>query len=315
MSDNTQLTPAAGYDTSRMTFSNPVVGSIPDTTITFKRINIGTINEDGTRGELIIPTERLFSFGVSENADPKTKEVNGWTLPLALHSKDGATESEKIWVDTFNAVVERAIDHCMDNGDKFDKFDLDRSEFKKFNPLYHKMVKTEDPKTGRTILKPDDRFGPTLYAKLIYSKKKEKFVTQFYNKSDGKSLNPLDLMGKYCYVRGAVKIESIFIGAKCSLQVKLYECEIEPSSSGTRRLLAPSGPSLRDMEEAEEDDDDVSDLPRMDLSSSKPMVVSGDGDGGGSIAGSDEDEPAPSPSPAPVIKKRVVKKVVRKASE
>ena len=66
--DNTQITPIEGYDVSRIVFSEPVSGAIPDSKpkIEFKRINISTRNEDGSVGELILPTSRLFSFGVSD---------------------------------------------------------------------------------------------------------------------------------------------------------------------------------------------------------------------------------------------------------
>jgi hypothetical protein len=60
-----QLSSASEYDVKRMVFSDPIKGSIPNTTISYKRINISTLNKDGSIGDLILPTERLFSFGVS----------------------------------------------------------------------------------------------------------------------------------------------------------------------------------------------------------------------------------------------------------
>ncbi len=60
--ENTQITSAIGYDVKNIIFSEPVSGSIPDSKpkIEFKRINISTKNADGTTGELILPTGRLF---------------------------------------------------------------------------------------------------------------------------------------------------------------------------------------------------------------------------------------------------------------
>lgn len=57
--ENTQLTPAEGYDPKKqMVFSAPEKGSVPDSKpkIEFYRINISSRNEDGSVGELIIPT-------------------------------------------------------------------------------------------------------------------------------------------------------------------------------------------------------------------------------------------------------------------
>jgi len=55
---NTQLTDVATYDVKNIVFSDPVSGEIPDSKpkIEFKRINISTLNPDGTEGELILPT-------------------------------------------------------------------------------------------------------------------------------------------------------------------------------------------------------------------------------------------------------------------
>ena len=50
----------------------------------------------------------------------------------------------------------------------------------------------------------------------------------------------MDLIGKFCYVKAAIKIESIFIGAKIALQVKVYEAEVRMIESGTKRLLPRS---------------------------------------------------------------------------
>ena len=52
-------------------------------------------------------------------------------------------------------------------------------------------------------------------------------------------MNPLELVGKPCFVNAAVKIESIFIGSKITLQVKLFECDVEllESQGGLRKLL------------------------------------------------------------------------------
>jgi hypothetical protein len=295
-SGNTQIIdPSTGsYDTSQMVFSEPVGGSIPGggPSISFQRINIGTKNSDGTMGDLVLKTGRLFSFGVSENTSPDTGKVNGWTMPLCLWSRDGATPEEKAWTDAFDQIVEKCIDHVIDHKEELDKYDLERSDLKKFNPLYWK--KEKKIVNGKPQLVVAEGTGPTLYSKLIYSKKKENFITKFYDQND-EPIDPLDLLGKYSYVTAAVKIESIFVGNKISLQVKLYEADVEPTQGGMKRLLtrpkadtsvsevksATSKPPMED-----DDDDDESDDGSIEIS--------------------------PTPAPKPVVKK-VVRKVVRKA--
>ena len=308
--DNTQITPIQGYDTKRMVFSDPISGTIPDSKpkIEFKRINISTKNEDGSTGELILPTTRLFSFGVSENTSQETGKVNGYTFPLCLWNKDGPTEDEKQWTDLFDKIVENCIDHLVENREEIEMFELSRADLTKskggLNPLYWKKEKHTN-ENGKTVMRVVPGSGPTLYTKLIFSKKNDKFLSQFFDVND-EPLNALDLMGKYCYTNAAIKIESIFIGSRISLQVKLYEAVVEPTSTGMRRLLArPKAHQSKVLEHNKNmsstpfggDDDDV------------------DGDvfdnDTGSLAGSeDEQEQAPK---KPVAKRKVVKKVVKKA--
>jgi hypothetical protein len=239
---NTQLTNAQTYNVENMIFSEAVPGSIPNSVpkIEFKRINISTKNPDGTVGELILSTERLFSFGVSPDKDDQTQVIKGYKLPLCMWSRDGATPAEKKWTDTFTAIVERCKDHLIDEREEIDKFDLVRSDLRKLgNALYRKHEKYTDPKTGKTSMRPVPGTGPTLYAKLLFSKKKNSISTAFFNSVTGHEVDPAEFVGKYMYAKCAVKIESIFIGQRISLQVKIYEAEIEEMQMGRKRLLNP----------------------------------------------------------------------------
>ena len=165
MSENTQLTPATGYDTKKMIFSEPQTGVIPDSKpqISFKRILIQTKNDDGTIGDLIIPTERLFSFGVSENMSQETGVVNGYVMPLCLWNRDDPTTEEKAWTTTFDNIVEHCKKHLVENREEIGQYELEMNDLKKFNPLYWKKDK------GQVV----EGTGPTLYAKLIVSKKQD----------------------------------------------------------------------------------------------------------------------------------------------
>jgi len=306
--ENTQLTPAEGYNPKKcMIFSEPIVGSIPDSKvkIEFKRINISTRNEDGSIGELIIPTERLYSFGVSENTSQETGNVTGFTFPLCLWNRDGVTPAEKIWVDTFNDIVENCMDHLIDNKEEIDMFDLTRADLTKskggLNPLYWKKEKFTDDK-GKTVLRNVPGKGPTLYAKLIYSKKQDKFLTQFFDTNDS-IIDARQLMGKHCYAKGAVKIESIFVGAKISLQVKLYEAVVEPSKMGMKRLLAR--PKARSKVLASQNENKSA-----AFALEEDEKLGGSDEENGSLVAGDDDTPAIT-SPKKIVRK--VKRVVSKS--
>lgn len=297
MSTKNQLTTAADYDVKRMIFSDPQQGSVPNTPIVYKRIAISTLYKDGTTGDLILPTEELFSFGVSENVNPETKKVNGHVFPLCLWNREGATEAEKAWTDTFERIVEHCKNHLINNRDEIEQYDLSGSDLKKFNPLYWKREK------GKIV----DGTGPTLYTKLIASKKKgDKILSMFFN-YDNEPIDPLTLLNKYCYTRAAVKIESIFIGNKICLQIKLYEAVVRVMDGGMKPLMSrpkdagrmlTSGKSSSSPAAKKADSSDVDEAPEKD---------------GGSLRGSDvEDDEKPVPKPAAKPVRKVVKKVVKK---
>ena len=304
--ENTQLTSASGYDTKRMIFSDPQSGTIPNSLpqINYKRILISTRNEDGTVGDLILPTSKLFSFGVSENTNPDTKKVNGYVMPLCLWNRDNPTKEEKEWSTTFDNIIERCKDHLVANREEIEIYELEKRDLKKFNPLYWKKDK------GKVV----EGSGPTLYAKLIVSKKQNKIITEYFN-ADGESVDPLNLLGKYCYARAAVKIESIFIGNKISMQVKLYECEVKLMQTGMKRLMKRPKARKRVLVEPVKEslplDDDDDDNDDNDVDDVEKMIAPLDGDG---IDDSDDDEEDPASKKKVAKPKRRVKRVVRKTA-
>jgi hypothetical protein len=291
MSDNTQLTEASGYNTDLMIFSDAQAGSIPNSVpaINYKRITISTRNADGTTGDLIFPTSQLFSFGISENTNPETGKVNGYVMPICLWNRDGPSDEEKEWSDTFNNVIEACKGHLIDNREEIDQYELEMNDLKKFNPLYWKREK------GKLV----EGSGPSLYAKLIVSKKQNKIVSMFYD-YDGEEVDPLTLLGKYCHTKAAIKIESIFIGNKISMQIKLYECEVKLADTGMKRMMKKRPDAQKRVITA------VSEKPLEDEK----------GDSDASLKDSDDDEDTPIPvKKKPVAKKvRKVKKIVRKST-
>lgn len=303
MSNNTQLTPAEGYDPKRqMIFSEPERGSVPDSTpkIEYMRINISSRNEDGTVGELVIPTERLFSFGVQTATSQETGKVTGYTMPLCLWNREQPTREEKVWVDTFGKIVDTCIDHLLEVKEEIDQENLTKQQLTAIkgglDPLYWKKEKITDENGKMRTVKVTDQ-GPTLYAKLIFSKKDSKFKSQLFDPNDN-PLDALDLRGKFCYVKAAIKVESIFISGtgKISLQVKLYEAVVEPSQNGMKRLL--ERPKAKSMVLASEQEN---------RSVSAAMGKEDGSDGEGSLNDFEDSE-----EKAAAVQKPVVKRLVRK---
>ena len=278
-----QLVSASGYNVKNMIFSDPQVGNIPGSTISFKRINIQTKYEDGSIGDLILPTSEVFSFGVGETTDMATKALNGYMMSLALWSKNGVTEEEKDWTDTFNAIAENSKKYVLDHKDDIEKYDLEPANLKKFNPLYWKRDK------GKIV----EGTGPTLYAKLITSKKEGIKINSIFYDAEGNSIDPLSLIGKYAHVKAAIKIESIFVGKDVSLQVKLYEAEVKLIQTGMQSLMRTNRPTPQK-------------LVTTVATESRPLQnIQQDED-------DDEETVEEPPKPVVPVVKKIVKKVIKK---
>jgi hypothetical protein len=282
MSFNTQLSSTQGYNINRLVYQQPITSPIPNSKppLTYKRVNIGTKNTNNTTGDLIFATGSVFSFGVSESINPDTKAVNGYVMALCMWNKDGATTDEKQWTDKFDEVVDHTKAHILTNQEELTKHQIDDHDLKKFNPLYWKK--------DRNGIIPGT--GPTLYCKLIVAKKdgNEKILTNFFDADSGDDLDISQLMGKYCHVRAAVKIESIFIGNKISLQIKLWEAEVRLLEKGMSRLLRrPSTKGdTRVVVENEHKEEEY-----------YPAILENEGNGGGSVVCSDNEELGQLPSP------------------
>ena len=290
--DNTQITSASGYNTSNIVYGKPRDGNIPGSSVTFKRIQMGTRNPDGTLGELILSTSRLFSFGLSPSVNMTTGKTDGYTLAMCLTNMDAPTQEEKAFLDTFNKICDHAVDYILQHRDDVGKYELEKADLKKFNPVYIKREK------GKIV----EGSSPMLYAKVLQNKKMQTITSLFYDKY-GRDIDPMTLMNKQCFVKAAIKIEGIFIGSKVSLQVKLHEAEVEMRESGVKRLLRPSAAdapappaqsfaSAAHSESKEEEDGDA------DVDDDKGSLK-GDDDGDDAEVASSPVEIAPSPPPAP----------------
>ena len=291
--DNTQLTNITKkFDTKNLIFGKPRDGSIPNSTVVFKRIPIGVRNTDGSLGELVIPTtDNLYSFGLSPNTNMQTGKTDGYTLSLCLWNKDTPTDEQKEWVENFTKIIDSIKDYLLAHRDDFGKYELESADLKNFNPLYYKKEK------GKRV----DGAGPVLYPKVIQNKKNDVITTPFCNEN-GEDIDPMILLNKACKATAAIKIESIFIGAKLSLQVKVYEAQVKMFDNTVKRLLRkPESSSSVVMESKAEADDDKEDSVK----------------GSDSESEDDEEDKAPVAAVAAVAasssKPAPVRRVVRKA--
>ena len=312
----TQLTSTASFDPKRIVFSELSVSKIPDSTLTCSRIFLSIKNPDGSVGDLIVPTPEIWSPGPSDNINVSTKQKDGYKMPLALFSKNGATAEEKQFVDVFNAIAEKCKDHCFDNKDELGLEIEGKNELRKMNPIWYK-------KENKKIV---DGALPYLYCKIWIQKERtkkdgtvepEKVKTAFYHASTGEEINMFEIYDKPCHVRAAIKFESIFIGGNNAyLQVKLYECLVKPMGNGGLKRLFEK-PEVQVSRE-------VVDETQAETTPVKRNIFENLNDDSGSIKDEEEDsseesedsvtidqEPTPEPEPPKVIKK-VIRRVVKK---
>lgn len=231
--NNTQLTEFRTFEPEKtVIFSKAEVGSVGNAAskITFKRIRLSARNADGTIGDLVLNTAAdLMSFGLQQNMDMTTGKPSGYSFPICLWSRNGATADEKLFVTQFDRLVETCKNYLVEHREELEKYDLEIADLKKFNPLYWKMDK------GKIV---EDR-GPMLYVKVMENKKTEQISTLFIDDQTNQIMDPLDLLEKRCFVTAAIKVESIFIGNKISLQVKLSEAVVKVVDTTIRGLLRP----------------------------------------------------------------------------
>lgn len=235
--NNTQLSSAISYNVNNIRFSKPEERKIPNSNMSYKLIRLSTKNDDGSVGDLVFSTDTVFSYGLQESRGMGGNgALTGYTFPLCLHNREGPTTEQAKFVETFNNIVEHCKKHLVNTRDSIERFDLDIHDLKRFNPLYYKRV------NGKIV----EGRGPMLYAKVLIKKNPDRTITiksLFQDESTGKDMDPADLMRKLCHTQAILKIESIFIGSKISLQVKLWESMVRLVNTGRKRFLKPRVPT------------------------------------------------------------------------
>ena len=230
---------------------------VKDSKIKYKRIPIEIKYPNEKKGQLVIDTPFLFSFGVSEKKDQNTGKLIGYSLPVCFWSRDSEPKNkEKAFFDVINNLKTLSQQHL----EKEYGSDLASSLS---SPFYYKQIEYTDKK-GKKKTKVDESSSPILYAKLIYSEKSKKILSLFKGKG-GKDLKPFNFINQYCNVKLALIIEGIFISKTVtSLQIKVHECyvkKLEPRKS----LLKIDSDSDNDNDNDNDNDEEITDLVVEDL--------------------------------------------------
>lgn len=342
----------AEYDLDNIVFADINESSVPDSNppVKFHRINIltknakmkesedghmvperdenGKVVTDGTLGSLIVGFDSMFSFGVSVSTDPNTKKVTGHSMSFCLYTKDGVTEKEIKIVDKLEALVLRCKEYLLTAKKSFKRPLLEMSDLKDMNKFVYWKVDEDGERVAGV--------GPTFSAKLIEFKERVddkgnvqpyQMNTVFYledevdDEGNPREVDPLSFLSdnankKYnlCYVRPAIKIDSIFIGGKIiNIQCKIVEADIKPIQGSSQRFLHRHQTPKDKISILTGGSKNVNPLLAISSSSSSSSSsvkeeLSEDNESELENKNNDElhDEP-------PVAKKKVVKKIVKKS--
>ena len=229
---------------------------VKDSKIKYKRIPIEVKYPNGKKGQLIIETPLLFSFGVNEKKNQETNKLVGYSIPICLWAKDSEPDpKEKAFFDVINNITTISQQHLES------EYGADLASSLS-EPFYYKQVEYTDRK-GKKKTKRDPSAAPVLYAKLIYSEKSKKILSLFKTKGN-EDLNPFKYLDQYCNVKMALIIEGIFISKTVtSLQIKVHECYVKPLKPRVSLLTIEEEDehSESDIEENNEsEDDNIEDL-------------------------------------------------------
>ncbi len=224
-----RLSPVDSLNVSDIQFSKPEVNKVPGQSVTYQRIRLG-IRQNDSMSDLIIPSpSNLLCWGLQEQRDQGTNNLTGYQCPIVLWSSNSPSREEKAFTDKIDEICDHVVQYLVDHKDEIGKYDLQPSDLRKINPLYWKTEK------GVRI----EGKGPTLYARCIYSKKNDSVETIFYDEIEGRRVNPLSVIEKHFFSRFALKVESVYIGTKISLQFKLQEVGFRLKGESMKSLLFP----------------------------------------------------------------------------
>jgi len=313
---NTQPTLIEDFDVKNLIFDEPMFGQVPNQPIKFHRINMGYRNPDGTDGELVFELKDYSSFGITENRDAKTQELQGYSVGITLGEyKQDATDYDLKAVEVLDGLVAKCKEHLL-------KPEVHKAC--KIKELYITDLRNMAPhaqKKDKETDEPIEGSHYSIYPKLMWSREKEmtdektgeskvipsKFKTELWDDEEAQMgnkvlLNPMECIGKRCRIRPFVKVRGIFVGSKIKLQLELYAAGIaiqkQEQQSGYKSMFRFSAKPIEtkiiaddeEEQEVKEEEPEVFSVPVKTVSGASGPV---DED----IAVSEDEEEAVKPKP------------------
>ena len=143
-----QITSYEDLTPDNIIFNEAKEYKVKDSKIRYKRIPIEVKYPNGKKGQLIIETPLLFSFGVNEKKNQETNKLVGYSIPICLWAKDSEPNTqEKAFFEAINNITTIFQEHLES------EYGADLASSLS-EPFYYKQVEYPDKK-GKTKTKRD----------------------------------------------------------------------------------------------------------------------------------------------------------------
>ena len=135
-----QLTSYHNLTPNNIIFNDAKEYQVKDSKLKYKRIKIETVYPNGKKGDLVIETPFLFSFGVNEKLNQETGKLIGYSIPVSLWERDSEPSIEQ---RDFYEFICKFTDVCRKYLEEEYGADMASSMSE---PLYYKQVEYKDKK-------------------------------------------------------------------------------------------------------------------------------------------------------------------------
>lgn len=215
-----QALTARTFDPTKVIFGQTLKVTTPNK---FQRVPISYQYPEGIH-KLVLMTPILRSFGLLENKNQNTNNIEGYSFPFSMYENIiSPTEEEEDFANLVELVTTTIRNHMAKPSTI--------AESRRVEPYFLNIVSQKDGAP------------PVIYAKLLTAFKKDKtdhsppkITTPFRRlqtdeeiESEGEThdgyttMEPLEMLKRRCNVVGALSIDSIFIGGIVSIQKRLKE--------------------------------------------------------------------------------------------
>lgn len=209
------LTEIEDFDFRRIVFSEPQYNNNNNSIII--KIGVSNANNDSIHDLVISSPQNMLSFGLQEIREKDADTIVAYQLPLCFHHKSKWTNMEAKFVEFIN----KFTDICHD---------VAKQELSSYNSSSDQDITFIHPIVYKKQAN-NENVGPIMYVKMLLNRYSNQFISVFIDEKTNQEVDPLLFLNKKSFVTAAIKLESIIIGKKITLRMKLYEVVIREFQS------------------------------------------------------------------------------------